>query len=161
MLVLLLTLPVCTLTSFVVVLTLFTIHWGVHHVEADSTYQAHGISVTAFILPYSTLDHLWGHQRSVWFSCELISASCSLTQSAEVRNIIHPNTSPSTLPQHQHTLTTLYHTVLTHHHHKSPQYPHIYYHTQHQNSLAHFIHTAFNLPSINPFTKRVYNIFAP
>ena len=84
MLVLLLTLPVCTLMSFVVVLTLFTIHRGVHHVEADSTYQAHGISVTAFILPYSTLDHLWGHQRSVWFSCELISASCSLTQSAEV-----------------------------------------------------------------------------
>jgi len=91
------------------------ISWAVHQVSFNSlllvrvrTSKSHSrvyimlklwahikLTVSQWLLLFCRIQHsiiYWGHQRSVWFSCELISASCSkthkkscsLTQSAEV-----------------------------------------------------------------------------
>ena len=54
----------------------WVLFWGVYHVEAVSTYQAHSTSVTASMLPYSTLNHLLG--TSAFSVVQLSAHLCKL-----------------------------------------------------------------------------------
>lgn len=52
-------------------------------------------------------------------------------------------------------------TVLTYPHHIPPQYPHIYHHTKHHNSLSHCIHRVFTLTIHKTTSHRRCITFTP